>query len=98
MERAVMNKRIPSAKSESRVQKLYFETYIQMIHDSVGTKMFQHLWTRKQLRQQKIDALGDGYNSCAYYVSSILKIFGKITDFHATVARTVEDLDRKSVV
>lgn len=87
-----MPKKVPSSKSESKLQKLYFRTYIQMIHDSVGTNMFRHLYAKGKLDLKEVDALDDGYNSCAYYVSSILKLFGKATDFHATVARTVEDL------
>jgi hypothetical protein len=87
-----MPKKIPSAKSESKVEKLYYETYIQMIKDSVGTNMFRHLWAKKPITKKKFDAVDDGYNSCAYFVSSLVKVFGKIDGFHATVEKTVEAL------
>lgn len=86
------SEKVPSSKSEASLEKLYFDTFVQMVRDSVGTNMFRHMWVRRKFRQKPIDVLDDGYNSCAYYVSSVLKIFGKIGDFHATVANTVRDL------
>lgn len=38
------------------------------------------------------DALSDGSDSCAFYVSSVLTLFGKQTGIHGTVKSTIEDL------
>lgn len=40
----------------------------------------------------KTDATADGDLSCAFYVSSVLKMFGCIKTLHATVSGTVKDL------
>lgn len=39
------------------------------------------------------DILRDGDLSCAFYVSSILKIFNLIQEVHTTVTNTVKDLE-----
>lgn len=63
-----------------------------MVYGSVGTNMFRHMIAMRDLGHKEIDVLDDGYNACAFYVSSILKVFSKISNFHATVDRVVEDL------
>jgi len=40
----------------------------------------------------EMDALSDGSNSCAFYVSSVLTLFGKHSGVHGTVKSTVADL------
>lgn len=40
----------------------------------------------------EVDALSDGDNSCAFYVSSVLTLFGKHSGVHGTVRSTVTDL------
>lgn len=40
----------------------------------------------------EMDALSDGSNSCAFYVSSVLTLFGKHSGVHGTVKSTVTDL------
>jgi hypothetical protein len=40
----------------------------------------------------EFDALDDGENSCAFYVSSILVIFKKIARVHGLVSRVVDDM------
>ena len=55
--------------------------------------MFRRLYVLEN--NKKKDILKNGEFSCAYYVSSILKIFDLISQPHATVKSTIEDM-RKS--
>lgn len=55
--------------------------------------MFRNFYVRTEERGE-FDALDDGYNSCAFFVSSVLYVFKKLSDFHGTVSSTVEDLKK----
>ena len=79
--------------SEEKPQRLYFKSYLQVIRNSVGSNMFRNFYV-KTTERSEFDALDDGYNSCAFYVSAILVIFKKMSDFHGTVDRTIEDLKK----
>lgn len=72
------------------MKKLIFENYINTIKKSVGAKMFQNLYCKDG--GKVVDALKGGELSCAYFVSTILKMFGMIGKVHATVKYTVKDL------
>lgn len=63
--------------------------YLAMINGSVGTRMFQHLYVKNQAGETE-DVMSAGELSCAYYVSSLLCLFGMIDRPHATVATTVQ--------
>ena len=52
--------------------------------------MFRHLYVLEN--KQKKDILKNGELSCAYYVSSILKIFDLISQPHTTVKSTIKDM------
>lgn len=67
-----------------------YQNYLGMIKASHGSQMFRHLYVLKN--KQKKDILKNGELSCAYYVSSILKIFDLISQSHATVKSTIEDM------
>ena len=56
------------------------ENYLAVIRNSVGSKLFNNFYVEGS--GQPKDLLDDGYNSCAYYVSSILKMFNLIKDIH----------------
>ena len=71
--------------------RLYFESYIQLLRNSVGSNMFRNLYVRTE-EQGVFDALDDGYNSCAFYVSAVLVIFKKLSAIHGTVDSTKKDL------
>ena len=73
--------------------RLYFKTYLGVIRNSVGTGMFRN-WYVKTPEQGEFDAMKDGEDSCAFYVSSLLKIFGKVTTIHGTVESTIKDLEK----
>jgi len=67
-----------------------FYTYLSIIKNIAGSKSFRHLYAK--VGGKKTDILKNGRLSCAFFVSSILKIFGQIKNLHATVAGTEKDL------
>jgi hypothetical protein len=68
-----------------------FETYLAVIKNSVGSKMFRNFFM--EIDGAKIDATRDGIVSCAFFVSNVVHMFPKlITQPHLTVASTVKDL------
>lgn len=69
---------------------LIFENYIATIKASLGTKIFRNLYFR--INNKKVDVLRDGDLSCAFFVSTVLKLFGLIGEIHTTVIGTVQDL------
>lgn len=71
---------------------LVYDSYLQMIRNSVGTKMFRNLYLK--IRGKKIDATENGDLSCAYFVSNILLIWGLISEGHATIKGTKEDMKK----
>lgn len=71
---------------------LVYDSYLKMIKNSVGTKMFRNLYLEKNNR--KFDAAKNGYFSCAYFVSNLLLIWGLISGGHATVEGTVKDMEK----
>jgi hypothetical protein len=73
-------------------ERLEFQTYLQMIRNSVGSGMFRNYYVRSR-EKGEFDALGDGENSCAFYVSAVLLIFKKLSGAHGTVASTIKDLE-----
>jgi hypothetical protein len=66
------------------------ESYVAYIKNSVGTKMFQSYFVKKD--GKVLDVLKKGRLSCAVYVSTLLRSFGVIDKLHFTVARTADDL------
>lgn len=78
------------AQSEKPI-RLYFDSYLQLIHNSLGSNMFRNLYVHTSERGD-FDALDDGNNSCAFYVSSILVLFKKLGDIHGTIEGTLKDL------
>jgi hypothetical protein len=66
-------------------------TYLSAIGDSVGCRMFRHLYMRRG--RQSVDVTEGGRVSCSYFVSSLLRWFGMVAAQHATVAGLVRDLE-----
>jgi hypothetical protein len=77
--------------NEEKPKRLYFKTYLQLIQNSIGTEMFRNFYIQ-MADGAEMDALSDGSNSCAFYVSSVLTLFKKHSGVHGTVKSTVEDL------
>ena len=66
------------------------DSYLQVIKNSVGSKIFRNLFF--DINGKKKDILGNGKLSCAFYVSSILYLFKLIEEPHTTVNGLVKDL------
>jgi hypothetical protein len=54
--------------------------------------MFKNFWA--EIDGEKKDIMENGNVSCAFYVSSLLVIFGLIEKIHGTVEGTKEDLEK----
>ena len=71
--------------------RLYLKSYLQVVRNSVGSNLFRNLYVHTD-EKGDFDALDDGYNSCAFFVSAILVLFKKLKGIHGTVGSTVKDL------
>lgn len=71
------------------------ESYIAMIKNSIGTKMFRNYFVKNE-QGKKQDILNNGDLSCPIFVGHVLKNFNLIDTLHFTVTRTVEDIERNS--
>ncbi len=78
-------------KKIAKPKRLYFESYIKLIKNSIDSNLFRNFYVETP-EQGKFDALDDGYNSCAFYVSAVLVIFKKISGIHGTIDSTIKDL------
>jgi len=79
----------------STKKKIKFDlklSYLAMIENSVGTKLFQNFYVRD--KGKKVDATQGGKLSCALFVSFILNNFGLLKESHATVKNTVKDMKK----
>ncbi len=63
-----------------------------LIKNSLGIKLFQSLYFF--IGHKSKDIYQKGKLSCAFYVSTILKIIGMIENVHATVEGTIKDLEK----
>ena len=66
------------------------KTYLGLIKNSIGTRMFRSFYARTDKGME--DLLNDGELSCAYFVSSILKLFDWIDKPHLTIDSTETEL------
>jgi len=71
--------------------RLYFKSFIKALYNSVGSNLFRSFYVSTP-EEGEFDALKDGQDSCAFYVSSILVIFHKIKIIHGTVNGLKRDL------
>lgn len=78
---------------EPKPRRLYFKTYLQLVRNSVGSNMFRNFYVHTKDKGE-FDALDDGENSCAFYVSSVLVILKKMSGVHGTVGSTTKDLKK----
>ncbi len=69
-----------------------YKNYLAMIKGSADSKMFRHSYAKDNGLVR--DILENGEKSCAYYVSSLLKVFDLIAHQHATVEGTAKDLQK----
>ena len=63
---------------------------VAIVNSSVGSRMFRKC--NFKIKGKSIEVLDDGDLACAFYVSTILKIFSLIKDLHTTVNGTEKDM------
>lgn len=78
------------------IQLLPKETYLQMIRNSVGSKLFRTVYAL--VNGERRDILQDGDLSCAFFVSSVLIQFKLIKEVHTTVSGAVRDIENSGWV
>lgn len=67
-------------------------TYIKAIENSVGSNLFRNRFYL--IEGKSHDVLDDGDLSCAVYVSSILYLFGLISELRTTVKNMLTDIEK----
>jgi hypothetical protein len=77
---------------KQKVVPLTYETYLSVIKNSVGSKSFQNYYA--EINNKKKDIMKKGELSCAFFVSSILTMFGFLKEVHGTVDSTVSKLTK----
>lgn len=73
-----------------KIEPLVFDTYIAVIKNSVGVKIWRNFYA--EIDGAKQDIMRDGDLSCAFFVSSVLTLFGLIKRIHGTVDGTLIDM------
>lgn len=68
------------------------ESFLAMVQGSVGSRTWQHAYFTVAGKKQ--DLAAGGNVSCAFFVSSILKLFNLVDSVHLTVTSTLTDLER----
>lgn len=77
---------------KQKVYPLFKENYLAIIQNSIGTKMFRNFHAKVDGKRQ--DITENGKASCAYFVSSVLLLFGLIKTLHLTVNGLVKDMEQ----
>lgn len=78
---------------DQNIQPLRKETFLKALENSVGTRLFNTMCVRFKDTGKVEDILNDGDYSCAFFVSSLLYLFGAINKPHATVANVMKYMD-----
>lgn len=77
---------------DSNIVKLQKETYLKMIKNSIGSKLFNSIIVKFKDTGKIKDVFENGQLSCASFVSSVLFLNNYIGSPHATVESTRKDL------
>ncbi|USN97251.1 MAG: hypothetical protein H6799_02650 [Candidatus Nomurabacteria bacterium] len=72
------------------MKRLWFKSYLEVISNSINSNLFRSFFVEEDGVER--DIFNDGELSCAYYVSSILLLFGQQEKPHATVSSTIKDI------
>ena len=80
------------AKEDSHEKPFILQrkSYLALIKNSPGTQMFRSVIGLYKGKER--DILNDGDLSCAYFVSSVLKLFDLVSGKHLTVSGTISDM------
>ncbi len=69
------------------------ETYLAMIEGSTGSAQYRKLFVQKP--EGPYDVIGNGDLACAFFVSSVLHLFGLTKrGVHTTVDETLRDMEK----
>jgi hypothetical protein len=74
------------------IKKMKLKNLLICINNSVGTQMFKNYFVEKNEEEPK-DVMQNGDLSCAYYVSTILLMFGLIDRCHWRVDGTIKAME-----
>ncbi|MGB9763354.1 MAG: hypothetical protein ACPLW7_05125 [Minisyncoccia bacterium] len=77
-------------KNQQKIKLYKKDTYLKMIINSCGAKIWRNNYG--MINNKKIDLVENGALSCAFFVTSILKIFDLISFLHLTVEGAEKDL------
>ena len=77
-------------QTEPKVERRIFDSYMAFTKNSVGSKSWSQYYA--DIDGVKTEIVQDGNLACAYFVSSVLRIFNLIERVHMTVPRTVADM------
>lgn len=73
-----------------KIKPILKDSYLRFIKNSVGSKSWRNFYA--MVGNEKKDVLKDGELSCAFFVSSVLVIFGLMESRHMTVKNTTKDM------
>ncbi len=73
-----------------KIKLLKRQTFLKMLRNSCGSCLWRNNYG--VINNKKVDLTENGNLSCAFFVSSILKIFNLISEIHLTVNSTEKDL------
>ncbi len=79
-------------KNNKKIKIDKFKTYLKMIKNSVGSRVFRNLYIIEEEKSK--DILKDGKLSCAVFVSGILFLNNLIDKPHATVTGVIKTLQK----
>ncbi|MBI2063859.1 MAG: C40 family peptidase [Candidatus Yanofskybacteria bacterium] len=79
-------------QKQTKTKIILYDSYMQAVKNSIGSNLFRNLYAK--IDGRKKDILENGNLSCAIFVSSILYLHKLISDLHATVTGTVNDLEK----
>src|SRR3989338_10938142 len=77
-----------SIKIQPEVQKTYFA----VVKNSVGAGLFKNFYAKVGGKSK--DIMANGELSCAFFVSSICRMFDLTKKVHGTVDNTLKDLEK----
>lgn len=80
--------------ADENIKVLKKETFLKVIENSTGTRLFNSLFVRFKDTGKISDVLNDGMYSCAFFVSSILYLLQAIDKPHATVKSVKEAFEK----
>lgn len=81
---------MPTKNNKKEIVPLFFNTYLAVIKNSIGSNLFRNFYVK--VGDEQTDIMRNGELSCAFYVSSVLALFKFIKEVHGTVDSTVKDL------